>query len=246
MKSLLNQYIQSENKQLFLKELIEKKEYFQIALFILDIVRDLPKSEKRDILEEIGMLIVQNSQGENLMVESVAKERTLNLLKWLEYVSLIDHNWVPTDSSGFNTKEKEMDSNLRDHLLRIMHEYVNAKTESFGGNPLGRFVRHDVPNELNKFSFILSDQYVITGSVGQGNWASIPWIAIMNKKVTVSTQRGYYIVYLFSEDMERLYLTFAQGVTETSKEEMARIKAEIRTSISMNDRVRKDDDYLLR
>ena len=66
------------------------------------------------------------------------------------------------------------------------------------------------------------------------------------KKVTVSTQRGYYIVYLFSEDMERLYLTFAQGVTETSKEEMTRIKAEIRTSISMNDRVRKDDDYLLR
>ena len=86
-------------------------------------MRDLPKSEKRDILEEIGMLIVQNSQGENLMVESVAKERTLNLLKWLEYVSLIDQDWVPTDTSGFNKKEKEMDSKLRDRLLRIMHEY---------------------------------------------------------------------------------------------------------------------------
>ena len=43
----------------------------------------------------------------------------------------------------------------------------------------------------------------------------------------------------------RLYLTFAQGVTETSKEEMERIKKEIRYSISMNDRVRKDDDIYL-
>ena len=119
------------------------------------------------------------------------------------------------------------------------------KKESFGGNQLGSFVRHTVPNEIRNVSFIPSDQYSVSGSVGQGNWASIPWIAIMNKDITVSTQRGYYIVYLFSEDMERLYLTFAQGVTETSKEEMERIKKEIRYSISMNDRVRKDDEIYL-
>ena len=47
---------------------------------------------------------------------------------------------------------------------------------------------------------------------------------IMNKDITTSTQRGYYIVYLFSEDMERLYLTLAQGVTETTKEEMQKLK----------------------
>ena len=46
----------------------------------------------------------------------------------------------------------------------------------------------------------------------------------MNKDITTSTQRGYYIVYLFSEDMERLYLTLAQGVTETTKEEMQKLK----------------------
>ena len=46
----------------------------------------------------------------------------------------------------------------------------------------------------------------------------------MNKEITTSTQRGYYIVYLFSEDMERLYLTLAQGVTETAKEDMQKLK----------------------
>ena len=46
----------------------------------------------------------------------------------------------------------------------------------------------------------------------------------MHRDITTSTQRGYYIVYLFSEDMQRLYLTIGQGVTETSKEEMQKLK----------------------
>lgn len=50
----------------------------------------------------------------------------------------------------------------------------------------------------------------------------------MDQKVTDSTQRGYYLVYLFSEDMRRLYLTLAQGVTETPRDEMERVKKEIR------------------
>ena len=67
----------------------------------------------------------------------------------------------------------------------------------------------------------------------------------MNKEITTSTQRGYYIVYLFSEDMERLYLTIGQGVTETTKEEMQKIKEEIREQIHMSQKVKKDDDIFL-
>ncbi len=59
--------------------------------------------------------------------------------------------------------------------------------------------------------------FKVQGSVGQGNWAKIPWIAIMDTRITTSTQLGEYIVYLFSEDMSSVYLTLAQGVTEPSK-----------------------------
>ena len=90
--------------------------------------------------------------------------------------------------------------------------------------------------------FIPQDRYVIKGSVGQGGWTDVPWVAIMNKTVTTSTQRGYYIVYLFSDDMSKLYLTFAQGVTETPKEEMIRIKQEIRQTIPISGNVEKDDE----
>ncbi len=138
-----------------------------------------------------------------------------------------------------------MSSNLREKILRIMNEYIEAKREPFGGHSLGGFVRNDVTAEINSLPFIDTTKYVVTGSVGQGNWASVPWVAIMNRRITVSTQRGYYIVYLFNEDMQSVYLTLAQGVTETSKEEMVRIKTEIRESIPSSSKVKVDDDIRL-
>jgi GTPase subunit of restriction endonuclease len=106
---------------------------------------------------------------------------------------------------------------LHDHLLKIMQQYPSAKRESFSNNPLGHFVRQTIPQELKKLPFI-DDHYKVQGSVGMGNWATIPWIAIMDKRITDTTQQGEYIVYLFSENMESVYLTLMQGVTVPLKE----------------------------
>ncbi|MGY6211455.1 MrcB family domain-containing protein [Cytobacillus firmus] len=231
----------------FIKRIIINQGYFRVALICLDLLRILPKRDKKIALEELGMLIVRNSRGDNLMVESVAKERTHNLLMWLQNTNLIDNNWNPTESffDTLNTKEQVMSSNLREKLIRIMNQYLAAKREPFGGHQLGPFVRNEVTAKINNLPFIDPSEYVVTGSVGQGNWASVPWIAIMNRKITVSTQRGYYIVYLFSEDMQSVYLTLAQGVTETSKEEMVRVKAQIRESIPPSSKVKVDDHISL-
>ncbi|MGD6993106.1 MrcB family domain-containing protein [Sutcliffiella horikoshii] len=235
-------YEASLDKSAFIRDLVLEKEYFQIALFVLQLLEAYPKNEKKVALIELGMLIVRNSQGENLMVESVAKERTHNLLMWLEKLEVIDSNWAPIEE--ITLEENTVSTRLRDQFLHIMNNYPQAKSQPFGGHELGSFVRNDITDELKKLPFV-NGQYVVTGSVGQGNWASVPWIAIMNKKVTISTQRGYYIGYLFSEDLQELYLTFAQGVTETSKEEMLRIKEAIRSEIGMDDRFQKDDNIYL-
>ncbi|MGE2624347.1 MrcB family domain-containing protein, partial [Escherichia coli] len=100
-----------------------------------------------------------------------------------------------------------MNSNLREGFLRVMDGYLDAKKGSAKGHKLAELVRKDITTEIKCLPFMNDSKYIVTGSVGQGNWASIPWIAIMNKDITKSTQRGYYIVYLFSEDMKRLYLT---------------------------------------
>ncbi|MDA1644981.1 MULTISPECIES: MrcB family domain-containing protein [unclassified Bacillus cereus group] len=244
---LLNEYVQSEDKNAYIAQLVLKQEYFRHALFVLGLLEKYSKDEKKEALVGLGMTIVRNSLGDNLMVESVAKRRTGNLLDWLEQVGLINGEWIPVEQYIKDNGEKggSMDSNLREKFLTVLNEYLQARTERFAGHKMGSFVRNEMTTEITRLPFIDHSQYVVTGSVGQGNWAAVPWLAIMNKDITTSTQRGYYIVYLFSEDMERLYLTLAQGVTETTKEEMQKIKEEIREQIHMSDKVKKDDEIFL-
>ncbi|MEH7026576.1 MrcB family domain-containing protein [Bacillus wiedmannii] len=244
---LLSEYVQSEDKKNYMAQLVLKQEYFRHALFVLGLLEKYSKDEKKEALVDFGMTIVRNSLGDNLMVESVAKRRTNNLLDWLEQVGLINDEWIPVEQYVKDDGEKggSMDSNLREKFLTVLNEYLQARTERFAGHKMGAVVRHEMPTEITRLPFINHNQYVVTGSVGQGNWAAVPWLAIMNKDITTSTQRGYYIVYLFSEDMERLYLTLAQGVTETTKEEMQKIKEEIREQIHMSQKVKKDDEIFL-
>ncbi|MFE7376363.1 MrcB family domain-containing protein [Bacillus cereus] len=244
---LLNEYVQSEDKNAYIAQLVLKQEYFRHALFVLGLLEKYSKDEKKEALVGLGMTIVRNSLGDNLMVESVAKRRTGNLLDWLEQVGLINGEWIPVEQYAKDDGEKggSMNSNLREKFLTVLNEYLQARIERFAGHKMGSFVRNEMTMEITRLPFIDHSQYVVTGSVGQGNWAAVPWLAIMNKDITTSTQRGYYIVYLFSEDMERLYLTLAQGVTETTKEEMQKIKEEIREQIHMSQKVKKDDEIFL-
>ena len=63
------------------------------------------------------------------------------------------------------------------------------------------------------------DHYKFRSSCGQhSNWADVPWIAVLDPEITTSTMRGYYVVYLFSIDMKRVYLSFNQGMTDIEKE----------------------------
>ncbi|PFQ44842.1 restriction endonuclease [Bacillus cereus] len=244
---LLSECVQSEDKKNYMAQLVLKQEYFRHALFVLGLLEKYSKDEKKAALVDFGMTIVRNSLGDNLMVESVAKRRTGNLLDWLEQVGLINDEWTPTEQYIKKSEKKggNMSSSLREGFLKIMKEYLDAKTEKFAGHKLGLTVRNDIATEIIRLPFISEKQYSVIGSVGKGNWATVPWIALMHRDITTSTQRGYYIVYLFSEDMQRLYLTIGQGVTETSKEEMQKIKEEIREQIHMSQKVKKDDDIFL-
>ncbi|MEB9406955.1 restriction endonuclease [Bacillus cereus] len=244
---LVSEYVQSKDRNAYIAQLVLKQEYFRHALFVLGLLEKYSKDEKKAALVDFGMTIVRNSLGDNLMVQSVAKRRTGNLLDWLEQVGLINNEWIPSEQYIKKSEEKggNMSSSLREGFLKIMKEYLDAKTEKFAGHKLGLTVRNDIATEIIRLPFINEKQYSVIGSVGKGNWATVPWIALMHRGITTSTQRGYYIVYLFSEDMQRLYLTIGQGVTETTKEEMQKIKEEIREQIHMSQKVKKDDEIFL-
>lgn len=106
---------------------------------------------------------------------------------------------------------------MKAFIERILNEYVSAKQETFAGHQMGYFFRNEVPSEIYNTNIVDKNKYLITGSVGQGNWATIPWICIFDRSITTSATKGVYIVYLLKSDGSSLYLTFNQGCTEIRK-----------------------------
>ncbi|WP_434654215.1 MrcB family domain-containing protein [Thermoanaerobacterium thermosaccharolyticum] len=139
---------------------------------------------------------------------------------------------------------------LKQLFEEVMNNYIVAKnSQPFKGNRMGEILRNEIPNAIQKFSFIGED-FIVKGSCGQGNWAEIPWVAIMHKSVTKTTMEGVYIVYLFSSDMKRLYITLNQGCTKlkdeygkaTAIEKMMSIATSIRDKL--NPKSWKTDDNI--
>jgi MoxR-like ATPase len=129
-------------------------------------------------------------------------------------------------------------SSIKDYLIKIVSEYKEARLhEEFAGHHLGDLMRHQLPEFLEEklSSNYKIDNYIIKGSIGMGNWAKVPWLAIMNKDITTTTQEGVYVVYLFSQDMERVYLTFNQGVTRSTKEEFTNNRDKLRAKMDLGD-----------
>jgi MoxR-like ATPase len=129
-------------------------------------------------------------------------------------------------------------SSIKDYLIKIVSEYKEARLhEEFTGHHLGDLMRHQLPEYLEEelSSNYKIDNYIIKGSIGMGNWAKVPWLAIMNKDITNTTQEGVYVVYLFSQDMERVYLTFNQGVIRSTKEEFTNNRDKLRSEMDLGD-----------
>lgn len=103
---------------------------------------------------------------------------------------------------------------MRIFIKKILNEYIEAKKQIFANNPMGNYFRNSIPDIIYKTGIVDKNKYLITGSVGQGNWATIPWICIFDRSITTSATKGVYIVYLLSKDGNTLYLTFNQGCTE--------------------------------
>lgn len=96
---------------------------------------------------------------------------------------------------------------------KIMQEFGAQRAEEFKANPLADFIRNETSQSIKELMNLDSNDYLVEGSPGKGRWADVPWIAIFDKRITTTAQSGYYIVYLFSKDMERVYLSLNQGVT---------------------------------
>ncbi|MGR3636984.1 MAG: MrcB family domain-containing protein [Shimia sp.] len=130
---------------------------------------------------------------------------------------------------------------MLDQLLsRLAKEYVFERAKPFSGNPFGKLIRHDLAVEAKKRLIFLPYDLELKASVGQSQWASVPWLAFFDPIVTVSATRGFYVVYLINADTEEIVLSLNQGTTEVYNEfgenESGR-KVLARRAIEMRERI---------
>ena len=107
-------------------------------------------------------------------------------------------------------------TDLHDYLQKILLEYQNQKSLPFKNNEFSKFIRESANATIPDYLFS-RDEYKIHSSCGQGNWAEIPWLAVFYKDLSISAQKGYYIVYLFRADGSGVYVSLNQGYTNFTK-----------------------------
>ena len=110
------------------------------------------------------------------------------------------------------------DDGIRGDLEQFMTMYPERRSRPFATDQQLWSVVSSLQQRLKTLPSIVARQSLrVTWSVGQGNWARVPWVAFIDARITDTTQSGVYCALLFREDMSGVYLTFNQGVTEPKR-----------------------------
>jgi 5-methylcytosine-specific restriction protein B len=104
---------------------------------------------------------------------------------------------------------------LSEGLEAVLKQYPAARQTPFTGTHPINGVFQTLTQSLQSSSCVKEFPTLhVRSSTGQGNWARVPWIAILDERNTTTIQSGVYCVFLFREDGSGVYLTLNQGVTE--------------------------------
>jgi len=97
-------------------------------------------------------------------------------------------------------------TNYSDTLLKNIGDRTsNIKPEISG------IITERIPKILS--DVFDTNKYEITGSIGKGRQTKCPWVAVMDKEITDTTQKGVYIVFLMTANLREVYITIGQGTT---------------------------------
>ena len=109
---------------------------------------------------------------------------------------------------------------MRELIKTILEKYPSARAStSFGGQHEIRALFEKLKDSISSLGYIKSNpNFLVKYSYGKGNWAETPWLAILDKRETTTTQKGTYVVILFRSDGDGCHLKLGQGVTEITKD----------------------------
>lgn len=102
---------------------------------------------------------------------------------------------------------------MKAQFIEIIKNYFDIRTNhDFKNNGLIDLEFNKLVTQINKIlSNIKITNFKIEYSYGKGQWAIIPWLAILDETITSNVSEGVYVVYLFSSDSNSVFLTLNQG-----------------------------------
>jgi 5-methylcytosine-specific restriction protein A len=130
-----------------------------------------------------------------------------NISPSLEEVEHSNKTSLPT-----YTNDQYVEKTL-DQMQLIMEEFPKLREEPFKGNPLKEMIVDELPLLITNGFYLDENDYKVTGSIGKGQFAEVPWLCVFLKDITKSATKGYYIVFLFSTDGKSVYMSLNQGWT---------------------------------
>lgn len=102
-----------------------------------------------------------------------------------------------------------------DLFRRALDLFAIASREPFGEKPELWAAMEAIKNRLATSDPVASrPNLLVKWTLGKGNWAKVPWIALLDQRLTTTTQEGVYVVLLVAEDLSRVFLTLNQGMTK--------------------------------
>ncbi|MCF7953869.1 MAG: DUF3578 domain-containing protein [Spirochaetales bacterium] len=111
---------------------------------------------------------------------------------------------------------------IKEAVEKILTEWPEETKKGFKANELADFIRKDlkaiVEDLLTKNGLQNGLNRKVTASPGAGNWANVPWLAILDPRITETAQEGVYPVYLFKADSTGVYLSLMHGTTKLRDE----------------------------
>lgn len=104
---------------------------------------------------------------------------------------------------------------LRSDLLDAASQYHDYRESSTTNSEHLAFdiVVRRIPKIIENIASDRNRDYIVKGSTGAGLVTAAPWIAVLDRAVTNKPTQGYYVVYLYSVDLQSVYLSLAFGVT---------------------------------
>ena len=141
--------------------------------------------------------------------------------------ALSDAGWAPRDLIDVQSflwvalmqKNDDASESFAELTRSFLEQYRDVRQTPFKTTPDLWAVMDKLKTLLERTPSVAARPHLqVDWSLGKGVWASVPWIALMDERETKSTQRGLYVVFLVSRDMEVVHLVLLQGTTDVVNE----------------------------